>query len=109
MKKLLILLLFSLALLPVSTQVYAGDRDIFFGVADEDKNASLDKKEFRQFINLLAKSGHSNAKRVKTFRLYSLAWAFVDKDADGYATLRELKSANDFHMKDKKKRVASAT
>lgn len=80
-----------LSVLPVQAEVQRG---VVFARADADKNASLDRKEFRQFINLLAKAGHRNAKRVRAFRLYSLAWSRVDRNGDGVATRDELSNAS---------------
>ena len=66
------------------------NRGITFVLADQDKNQMLSRGEFRRFINLLADAGHRNAKRVKTFGLYSLAWSRVDQNGDGAATRSEL-------------------
>lgn len=61
-----------------------------FILADTDQSSTLTRSEFKRFINLLAASGHRNAQRVKTFRLYSLAWVRVDADGNGAITRREL-------------------
>lgn len=65
-----------------------------FLLADKDESTALDRKEFRLFINLLAKTGHRNARRVRMFRLYKLAWGRVDKDGNGLVTRNELIKAN---------------
>lgn len=65
-------------------------RHEMFTLADADQSGTLTRKEFKQFIKLLAESGHRNAKRVKKFRLFGIAWAHVDADGNGIATPEEL-------------------
>ncbi|MEM8838434.1 MAG: hypothetical protein AAGE89_10110 [Pseudomonadota bacterium] len=103
MKTIISLLLLTGLMVAGATHASANERGRIFDLADTDKSASLDRSEFRSFINLLAKSGHSNAKRVRFFRLYSVAWARIDRNSDGVATRQELTSANRAHAAAEKK------
>lgn len=61
-----------------------------FNVADVDRSDTLTQEEFNHMIDLLANEGHRNARYVRTFRLYSVAFHRVDKNSDGIATRYEL-------------------
>jgi len=87
-----IILLFIAMSILAPAAVAESSRGQAFILADQDQSATLTREEFKTFINLLAASGHKNARRVKTFHLYSLAWARVDADGDGIATRSELSS-----------------
>lgn len=73
------------------------NREQFFAQADIDQSGTLTKKEFKTLINLLAKSGHKRAKRVKRFFLFSVVWKIVDQNNDGFATREELASAREMN------------
>lgn len=88
----IIAILIALSVFAPASAFAQSTRGQIFILADTDQSAALSFDEFKQFINLLAKSGHRNAKRVKTFRLYSIAWSRVDADGDGNATRAELSS-----------------
>lgn len=88
----IIAVLIALSIFAPASAFAQSTRGQIFILADTDQSAALSFGEFKQFINLLAKSGHRNAKRVKTFRLYSIAWSRVDADGDGFATRAELSS-----------------
>ncbi|MEO1066843.1 MAG: hypothetical protein AAFW47_05625 [Pseudomonadota bacterium] len=92
MKNLFFVFAIGLALFALPAQA-SSDKGALFARADVDQSASLDRSEFRQFINLLAKAGNTGAKRVRALRLYGLAWLRVDKNGDGVATRAELFSA----------------
>lgn len=87
-----IAILIALSIFAPATAFAQSSRAQSFILADKDQSTTLSREEFKQFIILLAKSGHRNAKRVKTFRLYSIAWSRVDADGDGFATRAELSS-----------------
>lgn len=90
--KRILLLFIAVSIFAPATAVAESSRGQAFILADQDQSATLTREEFKTFINLLAASGHKNARRVKTFHLYSLAWARVDIDGDGVATRSELSS-----------------
>lgn len=100
-------ILFALAIFVPSLAQAESMRDRSFTLADINNNTTLEKEEFRSFINLLADAGNRNAKRVRTFYLYKLAWQFVDKNGDGFATRKELLYAKtSFEAGGKKIRVS---
>lgn len=72
----------------------AGDmKGVFFAKADIDNSTSLDKKEFKTFIKLLAGAGHKNANLVRRLRLYDIAWSRVNLDENNVITMDEIREA----------------
>lgn len=73
-----------------STAIAGASHGDSFLAADSDCNAALTPREFKTFIDHLAETGHKNARRVRAFNLYRLAWSRVDINNDGVATRNEL-------------------
>ncbi|MEN0087702.1 MAG: hypothetical protein AAF737_04625 [Pseudomonadota bacterium] len=65
-----------------------------FLTADADGSRTLDKREFRTFLNTLADMGLPVAKRVRTFGVYGIAFGRSDFNKDGILTPDELLKAN---------------
>lgn len=68
-------------------------RGVVFAKADSDNSETLDRKEFKKFIKLLADSGHKNANIVRRLRLYDVAWRRVNLDANDVITMDEIREA----------------
>ncbi|MEM1366251.1 MAG: hypothetical protein AAGH82_10940, partial [Pseudomonadota bacterium] len=62
--------------------------------ADANGSKTLDKREFRSFINRLADLGLPVAKRVRRFGVYGIAFRRSDFNKDGILTPSELLRAN---------------
>ncbi|MEO0496952.1 MAG: hypothetical protein AAF141_06210 [Pseudomonadota bacterium] len=65
-----------------------------FLTADANGSKTLDKQEFRTFINTLAGMGLPVAKRVRTFGVYGIAFSRSDFNKDGILSTDELLKAN---------------
>lgn len=98
----IIAIFLALSILAPASAFAQSSRGQSFILADKDQSSTLSREEFKKFINLLAESGHRNAKRVKKFRLYSLAWSRVDADGNGVATRAELSSTKTAYNSSKK-------
>lgn len=76
----------ALAVAPVQAQ------DAAFKASDKNHDGGLDRDEFRAFIDELAKSGKSNAVKIRSTGRYDTAFGRLDKNNDGRVTSDELSS-----------------
>ena len=82
----------ALLLLPaLHVPVAAQAQSKLYRAADRNGNGTLNRGEFRAFIDLLAKDGLPIAKRVRFWNVYGLAFRITDKNGDGELTPRELR------------------
>ena len=65
-------------------------QDAVLRSADRNGNGTLDQREFRTFIDLMAKDGLPIAKRVRFWKVYGMAFRMTDKNGDGELTSAEL-------------------
>ena len=72
------------------TPALANSPEDRFRQSDSDASGTLDRKEFRAFINRMAKDGQPLAKRVRFFRVYGMAFRLTDADKNGLITGAEL-------------------
>lgn len=61
-----------------------------FKAADADSNGILEAPEFKRFVDLRADDGSGIAKKIRTFRAYSIALSRVDYDGNGSVSGEEL-------------------
>lgn len=73
---------------PMQTEINA------FVKADQDKDQRLSRAEFKIFIDEMAKSGQSTAKRIRFWKAYGYAFSRVDKNKNGLAEPMEMRSAD---------------
>lgn len=66
-----------------------------FMAADRNRDLVLDRAEFRTFILLMAETGQSTSKTIRTFGAYGYAFKIADRDRDGVITPQELRTADD--------------
>lgn len=63
-----------------------------FLTAETSGDGSLDKTEFKTFIDLMAQSGKPVAAKLKASGRYGLAFGRIDKNKDGLVSPTELSS-----------------
>ena len=63
--------------------------------ADANKDRVLSRKEFKTFVQVMAKFGQSTARQIRFFRAYGFAFKIVDKNKDGIVTPHEMRAADD--------------
>ncbi|NKN39495.1 hypothetical protein HFC70_24410 [Agrobacterium sp. a22-2] len=68
------------AALALATTASAQDA---FAASDANGDGALDSAEFVTFINIAAKAGRGQAKKVAANNMYGRAFARVDKNQDG--------------------------
>ncbi len=68
------------AALALATAASAQDA---FAASDANGDGALDSAEFVTFINIAAKAGRGQAKKVAANNMYGTAFARVDKNRDG--------------------------
>ncbi|MCM2476584.1 hypothetical protein HGO38_24355 [Rhizobium sp. CG5] len=68
------------AALALATAASAQDA---FAASDANGDGALDSAEFVTFINMAAKAGRGQAKKVAANNMYGKAFARVDKNQDG--------------------------
>lgn len=74
----------------------AASEAALFRAADSNGNGTLNRAEFRSFIQALARDGNAIAKRVRFFGVYGMAFRMTDADRNGELTGAELqRSARD--------------
>lgn len=61
--------------------------------ADANRNGKLDRREFRGFIQALARNGNRLARTVRFFGVYNMAFRISDRNKDGQLTGAELRRA----------------
>ncbi|MCB1390274.1 MAG: hypothetical protein KDK12_14210 [Rhodobacteraceae bacterium] len=66
-----------------------------FVLADANRDGQLSYPEFRIFVRRMAEAGAPNARLVRRFGAYGLAFGQADADGDGQATPRELRRADE--------------
>lgn len=66
-----------------------------FLAADGDGNGVLTRPEFRLFVDAMAKTGQSTARRIRTFGAYGYAFRIADANKDGVIVPWELRRADD--------------
>ncbi|MGV6873081.1 EF-hand domain-containing protein [Pseudochelatococcus sp. B33] len=76
----------------LAATVCAQAQDGAFAAADKNGNGTLDKTEFRTFIDQLAEAGRPNAVKIKSSGRYDFAFGRIDKNGDGRITPDELSS-----------------
>lgn len=88
--------------LPLSAQVFsATDQEVdAFVAADKNRDGVLTLREFRIFVQAMARSGQPTAKTIRTFGAYGFAFNIVDVNKDGLASPEELRSADDDYRGD---------
>ncbi len=73
-----------------------------FVKADKDQSITLNKREFRIFVDAMADSGQSTAKKIRFFSAYSFAFNRADLNGDGMITPHELRAADSDYRKNGK-------
>ena len=77
----------------LSTGAHAAGEAALYRQADTNGNGKLNRKEFRGFIQALAKNGNRLARTVRFFGMYGMAFRISDKNKDGELTGAELRRA----------------
>lgn len=73
---------------PMQTEINA------FVKADQNKDQRLSRAEFKVFVDEMAKSGQSTAKRIRFWKAYGYAFSRVDKNKNGLAEPMEMRNAD---------------
>ena len=66
-----------------------------FLAADVNKDLVLNRKEFKTFVQLMAKAGQSTSKTIRTFGAYGYAFGIAGANKDGVVSPQELRNADD--------------
>ena len=83
----------ALCMAGVAAPANAAGEAALYRQADTNGNGKLNKREFRGFIQALAKNGNRLAKTVRFFGMYGMAFRISDKNKDGQLTGAELRRA----------------
>ncbi len=76
-----------------ATQVNAGSQENFIA-ADRNNDNSLNRSEFRVFINKNARDGISPAPMIKEQNMYTQAFNMVDTDGNGLFSVEEARATS---------------
>ena len=72
---------------------HAASEAALYAKADRNGNGKLNRKEFRSFIQALARNGNRLARTVRFLGVYNMAFRITDKNKDGQLTGAELRRA----------------
>ena len=75
----------------LASPAHAAPEDAAYRTADANGDGTLNRGEFRTFIDLLAKDGLPIARRVRFWKVYGMAFRMTDKDGNGELSPAELR------------------